>query len=404
MRYKELTFSTIVDFPRIVTRAVFVLAFCWVMCSPASASIRRVGFFGQPLPGIDYATFVLAQNAANAGDTVVMYPGAILSGNIDKRLVIIGPGTWLDPNTTPKGNANLQAFGGTVTSQQIAFRTGSTGSTIMGFDFGGSSIYVGVNDITIRRNMFVSVNLSYNPNPSTTTSTPITINNLQMLENYRLNVNSSYSNGFTLTNLNISNNLMHAFIISMGNSYGGSITNNTWSYDNTLTAALNGGSTTQSLAIGQDFGGGTFLFQNNLLVSYTNANPLSNIDYFTFANSSNIVFNYNVILQASNFSSWGPSGTGNVITPTANAGSIFQGFPGIGSRTGDDRYMLAAGSPGLVVNRPGSTIDAGMYGGLSPYKLSTIPSIPTIYQLNSPQGNNPSGSTIQINLSTRGNN
>ena len=376
-----------------------------ILCSlQTAANIRRVGFFGQPLAGIDYSTFALAQTAAIAGDTILMYPGVVLSGLIDKRLVIIGPGTWIDPTTNPKGNANLQAAPGTVSAQQISFRTGSGGSTIMGFDFGGYQIFVGVNDITIRRNLYVSVNLAYNPNLGASTNSPTSINNLQLLENYRLNINSSYSNGFTQTNLNIGNNFMYAIILNQGNSYSGSISNNTWAYDATLAAALNGGGTTQSLPTTIDLGNGTFLFQNNLTCCYYSTGLANNVNYFTLANSSNTVFNYNVALQSNNFTSWGPSGTGNVITPFANASNIFQGFPGIGSRSADDRYILGVNSPALIANRPGSSVDAGIFGGLSPYKLSMIPSIPTIYQLSSPQGNNPSGSTIQINLGTRGNN
>ena len=383
-----------------------MLSFCFVVscCNSAHAAIRRVGFFGPPLNGVDYTSFSLAQTASVAGDTIMMYPGVILSGNIDKRLIIIGPGSWLDPSTNPKGNANMQAFTGTVTCQGVSFRTGSAGSVIMGFDFVGNQVYVGVNDITIRRNLFVTVNLAYNPNNGAVPTTAITVNNLQILENYRLNISSSYSTGFSQTNLNVSNNFMHAFILYTGNNYSGSITNNIWSYDATLSAALNGGSTTQSVATQIDMGNGTFLFQNNITCSYTNASSVSNYNYFAFLNASNAIFNYNLALQSSNFSSWGPSGTGNIVTPPGNVATIFQGFPAIGNRTGDDRYILGPSSPALMANRPGSTNDAGIFGGASPYKLSTIPSIPTIYQLSSPQGNNPQGSSIQINLSTRGNN
>jgi len=82
--------------------------------------------------------------------------------------------------------------------------------------------------------------------------------------------------------------------------------------------------------------------------------------------------------------------------------NIFNAFPLIGTTSADARYQLKAGSPALTAGSGGTPI--GMYTGNYPYKLSTIPSIPTIYQLSSPQGNNPPGNTMQINVSTRGNN
>ena len=374
----------------------------------SSATIRRVGFFGIPLPGVDYATFALAQTASTAGDTILVFPVAASSslvyGNVDKKLIIIGTGNWLDSSAVPKGNAGMQAFSATTPIYStLAFRTGSSGSVIMGFDFAGQTVYIGDNNITLRRNLNMVVNLAYNPNPAGT-SVAIAINNLQILENYHLVLQTYYSNGFTQSNLNISNNFMNYVSLSVGNNYNGNFSNNVWAYDGTLSPANNGGSATLSGGQGIDFGNGSFLFQNNILCSYTNAAVASNFNYFVFANANNTVFNYNLALQSYNFNSWGIAGTGNVTTPISNFNSIFQGFPAVGTRTADDRYQLGAVSPALISNRPGSTADAGIYGGNSPYKLSMIPSIPTIYRLSSPQGNNPPGSTIQINLSTRSNN
>ncbi len=77
-------------------------------------------------------------------------------------------------------------------------------------------------------------------------------------------------------------------------------------------------------------------------------------------------------------------------------------LPLIGTTSADARFQLKAGSPALTVGAGSTPI--GMFTGSYPYKLSGLPSIPSIYQLSSPQGNNPPGSTIQINLSTKGNN
>ena len=389
---------------KLISAGILLLLF--VLCiAPANATIRRVGFFGVPLPGIDYISFAAANTAANTGDTIYVYPGSasVVSGNINKKLIVIGSGTWIDSTTTPRGNGSLQAFAGTSLAANLSFLTGSSGSVVMGFDFQSSSVFIGDNNITLRRNLNMVVTLSTNPNTPGNNSTPQTLTNIQCLENYRLTLNSNYA-GSVYTALNISNNLITNIIMNTASTYSGSISNNVWAYDQTLSSALNGGATTMSNVNQIDFGNGTFLFQNNILNSYTSPSAASNTNYFSFLNSNNTVFNYNVALQGYNFNGWGVSGTGNITSPISSYNTFFQGFPPIGTRSADDRYMLGANSPGLIANRPGSTVDAGLFGGISPYKLSTIPSIPTIYKLSSPQGNNPTGTTIQINISTRGNN
>jgi hypothetical protein len=272
---------------------------------------------------------------------------------------------------------------------------------VMGLYFSGNTIYIGADNITIRRNRDVTVNLAYNANSA---STPIIINNLTIIENYELTINYSYNtSGFGQNNVNISNNLIESFSLNtVNNSYNGLISQNVWAYDATAVAS-NGGASAMSSPTAINLGYGAFLFANNILCSYTNAAAASNYNYFIINDGGNSVFNDNLVLQSSNNIGLG-TGVRNVVTPIANASLIFQDFPIIGTNSADNRYKLKPGSPALQSNRPDSPSDAGMYGGALPYKVSTIPSIPTIYSLTSPQGNNPSGNTIQINLSTRGNN
>jgi len=378
------------------------LALLIVANQSVEAKIRRVGYFGVAVANTDYGSFALAHTAASANDTILIFPGATASGSITKKLVILGVGNWLDPTSTPKGNANQQAFASVSLGSSMSFLAASEGSIVSGLYFAGSTIYVGANNIVIRRNRDVTVNLSYNPNG--TPNLPQTVNNLQILENYELTINYSYNiAGFTQTNLNVSNNLMESFSLNTTlNTYNGSISNNVWAYDAT-NAGGNGGATSYSSGSAIYLGNGAFLFQNNILASYTNASAASNYNYFVINDGGNTVFNYNLILQSYNNINLG-TGIGNIVTPIGNASAIFEDFPAIGTNTADARYRLKAGSPALIANRPGSSADAGMYGGAAPYKLSTLPSIPSIYSLSSPQGNNPTGSTIQINVSAKGNN
>lgn len=373
---------------------LLVLVFSAIACLSFGA-IRRVGFFGVPIAGTDYSTFALAYAAAASGDTILVFPGIpAINQAFSKKIILIGPGSLLDPNSTPKGNANLQAFAGTVAISSLTYNAGSEGSVVMGLE--GGAIYIGAtSNIIIRRNKDILVYLA---GVGGVTSA----SNIQLIENYKLDVRNNNANGSSITGLNVSNNFMHYFSTAPLNTYNGNISNNVWAYDGTA-AGVNGGASTLSSTSEINLGGGAYLFQNNILVSYTNGAGASNYNYFSISNGSNTVFNYNLALQAGAGGSqvWGV-GTGNVITPIANAASIFDGFPLIGAFSADARYKLKAGSPALTAGAGNTAI--GMFSGNTPYKLGMVPNIPSIYQLSSPQGNNPPGNTIQINVSTRGNN
>jgi hypothetical protein len=372
---------------------VFLFATALLFASVSNAKIRRVGFFGSPISGTDYSTYALAYTAAANGDTILIFPNNDVSGTIAKKLTILGPGNWLDPNSTPKGNANQQAFAGVATVGSIFFAAGSDGCVLSGF-FGGN-VYIADSNITISRNRDIIVNITYT-NPAGTTT------NLQVLQNYRVTIQQYYSNASSCLNMNISNNFIYFFSTPAGNTYSGNISNNVWVYDATQTTnSLNGGASTLSYPSGIELGAGAYVLQNNIFLSYTNAAAASNINYFTFGNGGNSVFNYNLGIQSSAAINWGV-GVGNVITNIANAANVFTAFPLIGTTSADARFQLKAGSPALTMSSSAGPI--GMFTGSYPYKLSTLPSIPSIYQLSSPQGNNPPGSTIQINLSTKGNN
>lgn len=374
---------------------VFILLIALMAVMSSEAKIRRVGFFGNPLSGTDYVNFTAAYNAAAAGDTILMFPNTTLNGTLTKKLVIIGPGNWLDPTTTPKGNANMQAFPGYVTLNTVILNPGSEGTVIAGMQ--GGTVYVNANNIKILRNAHLSVYVC-------ATNTANAVDNLQVLQNYRVVITNYYNNASSCTNVNVSNNLITQFSTGIGNTYSGLIANNVWAWDNTQSSGnLNGGSTTFSTNNSIELGAGAYLLQNNIFLSYNSNVANSNYNYYYFSNGGNSVFNYNLILQANSGPSqtWG-AGTGNVITPIANAANIFEAFPLIGTTSADARFQLKAGSPALTVGAGGTPI--GMYAGTYPYKLSTIPAIPSIYSLSSPQGNNPPGNTMQINVSTRGNN
>jgi hypothetical protein len=360
------------------------------------AKIRRVGFFAQPVANTDYISVSAAVTAAVSGDTLLIFPNIDVNVTLTKRLTFFGPGYFLDATATPRGNSNQQAFPGIATISQMVFNAGSQNSVVMGFN--GGTFFINTDSITIQRNRDILVYVA-SSNPAINTS------NLRLLQNYRLSVSHFYSNSSTVSNMLIANNLINSMSFAINNTYSGLITNNVWVFDNTQnTNNLNGGASTMSTLNNIELGAGAFVVQNNIFAALTSATVGSNINYFWFSNGGNSVFNYNLALQtgAGNPQTWGAGGTGNVVTAFANAANIFQAWPLIATTSADARYQLKAGSPALTVGAGSTAI--GMYAGAFAYKLSGLPPIPSIYALTSPQGTNPPGNTLQLNISTKGNN
>lgn len=102
-----------------------------------------------------------------------------------------------------------------------------------------------------------------------------------------------------------------------------------------------------------------------------------------------------------------PSGTFNyVISATDNLFNIDMSTVFQSTQTDKDNYFqLSAGSPAIGAGVPnGSTpVDCGAFGGPNPYKLSGIPSIPAIYELQVPVIVN-TGTNASIDVKARSNN
>jgi len=388
-------------------------------CCFSFAAVRRVGFTDvPPVPNVDYLTFYKAYTAAQAGDTIYVFAGKVLGSEdwpttrnwpiITKKLVIIGRGNLLDTSIVPKGNINQQVNVGTtyIGGQQyygtnyIYFNAGSEGSVITGFNGSdGGRIVVGANNINVKRNYNIGVNLSN-----------VNVSNLLVENNYRVYFEGGESQSAVYDNIIIRNNLIYSFSLP-AKLYKGIIENNVWAYDRSGSA--NGGAESMSLAEPYYSGykessyinlqNGKWLFQNNLIIHYQS--DALNISPFVITGAGNTTFNDNLATASTNATVWPNNASpANKFIEPSKVKDVFEAFPAIGTYSADSRYRLKANSPANKANRPGSIADAGMYGGNTPYRLSTIPSIPTIYMISSPQGNNPTGNTLQINISTRSNN
>lgn len=303
-------------------------------------------------------------NYVTAGDTIYVEPSANDYANggaiLNKKLVIIGPGYFLDPgNTTSPGNGGLQALPLEAHCAWFAITAGGNDSKIMGITSNG--IYLrNASNIVIERVRFASV-LQFEQG----TNTNITVRKCFFNNNAAINHSSAAtaSNFVCENNIFYSNNLSLACLTGSGNI----VRNNSFYNSNSTTTLVNA------------------YFVNNIVGSITQ---------FSLTNCTikNNLFQINQALPA--------TATNNLVNQ--NMADIY-----VGTGSMDGRVRIKAGSPaagaGLTVGAVVSP-DCGAFGGPDPYKLSGIPNVPTIYNFTAPTSI-PSGSaTMNITFSTRNNN
>lgn len=325
------------------TKNLLLLVITVIFNANLNATVWRLN----NLPGTDadLTTLQAANNAAwvNSGDTLYLEASAGSYGDLvaTKQLVIIGAGYFLNENL------NLQANGATSEVGKIAFNAGSQGSVIAGCTI--YEIKINTSNLVIERNRvdFSETALDrggiifYTSNISN-----IIISNNYIKNQNLANIGSSYairtySNSITgINNIIIKSNYVaisgngsddYAFYFNSG--YSGSIENNViygYLYLNNV------------------------VFKNNILLTGT----------FTSSNSTFL----NNIGNSTQF------GTSNGNQQNVNMTNVFVGATG---NSTDGQWQLKIGSPAIGAGVDG--VDCGMFGGTTPYKLSGIPAIPSIY-------------------------
>lgn len=318
----------------------------------ANATVRRVGYFGNPIAGVDFQTLQLAHDASAAGDTLLIFPGN-WNATYTKKLVTIGYGYFVSGSGN---NPNLQ----TITNPLVITVTLTTGS-----DF---SIFTGLDGLSINEssgviinNIFISrcyiSNLVFNNK---------TYTNWQVTQSYIAGFNG-VSYGGLLYNLLVSNCLLSNCTFATNTAQTGLFMNNTF-------------------ISSPNFGSGSFLLSNNIFV-YGMINQLNGVFQNNMGNSDYGAF---------------PAGNGNFsITGTNMNNTVFVGFPTQGAFSNDGRFVLKAGSPAIGAGIGG--VDLGMFGSTNPYRLSGIPAIPSFYKLTAPSTST-SGNPYTITFSVNSNN
>lgn len=313
----------------------------------ASAKIWRVNNTGLEA---DFTTIQAAHDAITvlAGDTLHLESSPKTYGDLicTKKLIIFGPGFFLDLNL------NQQSLPTTATITSFRLSAGSSGTVISGLTITGQN-YIYTGDVTITRNfvdqvIYLSRDYSYN--------------NVIISGNYGIN-NISYtgSSGTSIiTNILILNNVIS--YVNLLNQYSGTFANNIiTNYNSTFY---------------------NFIIKNNICTSTTNS--------ACFGGSSNTISN-NICSSALGL----PAGSGNQTSVSMT--TVFVGATG---HSTDGQWQLAATSPAIGAGLNGE--DCGIYGGNSPYHLSGVPKIPSIYKLSSPTNSN--GNSLPVTISVKSNN
>lgn len=327
------------------------LIFSLLYSIASNATIRRVGYTGPKVSGVDYADVNAAVQAAANGDTIQLYQNANTgSAVVNKQLFFFGFGYLLNVN------ANLQAVPGITDNVDLHFREGSENSKVQGV---AGTFYIGVDNITLSR-CTGSVYLGYNSSiGAVAISSPVIVSSY-------INFNGPYG---AVSNALISNCIIPS---SSQQNVAGLVSNNIF----TAYMSAFGACVVKNNIIAQGYcpAGASAVFQNNV---------------------------FNVSAGSCTF-----TGTGNKFS--INPTDVFTDWTAYANgATSESNLTLKAGSPAINagIGNNGQPTNAGIYGGDAGlvYKLSGIPPIPSVYKLSAPTLSTSTG-TYTISASVRSNN
>lgn len=291
--------------------------------------------------GADFKTIQAAHDGASAGDTIYAIGSAQSLGDatFTKKLVIIGPGYFLSENQ------NLQASPFSAKFEDLTFDAGSEGSIITGCEIQGF-LNIKTSNISIIRN-YISCPFIYMFRG---------IGNLYIQQNY-INPSSSIS---APTVIHTDENVGPIYIT---NNYISSSNSSSIDMHKSANAII------ENNVITGDINCYNSTFQNNIITG-------------SFYGTGNGIFNN--ICNKDQFSNT----NGNI--PNTDTSKIF-----INTGSTDGKFQLKANSPARGAGVNG--VDIGMFGGVNPYVLSGVPSIPSIYYFTAPfYGSKSQGLKVRI--------
>jgi hypothetical protein len=327
----------------------------FLMClSFFGAGAKSWRLSNNPAVKADFSTFQAAHDAAAAGDTIyVDGTGENLSygaATITKKLIIIGPGYFLNENDSTQANKIYARL------YSMVIESSAAGTEVYGlyFHYSGNAAHLTVkaSNVLISRNLFLQhgYNIIYiNGN----------IQNVTITQNYAFQI---HNNSGTASNIFIANNFI-GDRLDMQNTSSGIFINNVVRYHihayNSIiknNIIYSGGS---SVVVSESYSGNTI--KNNLYVGNLGSTGNS-------TNKANV-----------------------------NMVEVFVDFAGNQGYSTDGRWQLKPGGPASGAGENG--IDCGMFGGSAPYVLSGLPPVPRIYEAVIPtSGSSVSGLPVIIKV------
>ena len=288
----------------------------------------------------DYTSLATAISNASDDDTIYVAGSPTSYGSValSKKLIIIGPGYWLDVNDT------TQAYQEPATITGVSFNSGSEGSVIEG----------------MRIEYSTSTNL-------------VTINadNITLCKNY---IRNTYSGARTVyingghTSVTLKQNWLQKDYIGYVIYFGGSSTN-CKIYNNFIKV------TDTNYRALQDYNSSS----NDIEV--TNNVIWGKVDTYYTHHTNNIMVHGSYVDNTGNVthnnlcnSTQYPAGNGN--QQNVDMSTVFEDYTG----TVDSAFALKSGSPAIGAGAAGG--DCGVFGYNTtgtPYVLSGVPPIPAIF-------------------------
>jgi len=331
-------------------KKIIILTICFAVLSVlnTSAKIWRVNNAGLPA---DFITIQAAHDASTvlAGDTLHIEPSTVSYGILisTKKLIIIGPGYFLNENSGQQANPTTAIIG------QFTLNEGSSGTVISGLTIPVGESRINTGNIIITRNNFGNQNIFLNGDHS--------YSDIIISGNYGINqVSQAGISPFLITNVFIFNNVFITF--NLNAQFSGTMANNVILSSNLKIS--------------------NFIIKNNICLDVQ--------WQAVFVGSNNTISNN---ISAANGVL--PAGNGN-----QNSVSMSTVFVGATGNSTDGQYQLKTGSPALGAGLNGE--DCGIFGGNSPYHLSGLPKIPSVYVLAAPINSN--GNTLPVTISVKTNN
>ncbi len=312
---------------------VLILSFCFL---GANAAVWRLN--NNPAVDADFQTFDQAQEAASAGDTIYIegngeqnHYGSI---TITKKLILIGPGYFLNENDSTYANGTYARF------RSVVVQSTAPGTQIYGLYFYSEDY--NIRHLTIRASDVVAARNYFYPHDYNMIMVDSAVQNLTIVQNYAHNIlikakasNCMIVNNFINNRIEL-NNLSNAVIVNNVIGYG-------------ISNAFN------------------CQIRNNIVYSNPGGDVLS-------VNNSGNTISFNLI--AGGLIAGGTYGPGN--QGSINMGDVFLGYPNQGNQSTDGKWQLKNDGPAIGAGEGGT--DCGMFGGTLAYVLSGLPPVPRIYE------------------------